>query len=133
MIHEKFQSSEFFRLNKAFLRVSLQFSSRGDDLEDRLTRKLVIRIQKKIQILGNAMRKCSKTAVWKKKTIGHFMMTRDKEIDIIYGCQQQETKTTTILKFVFHMCKSGLKRNMNNTTVPTSRDSVKPSYYRLLI
>ena len=61
------------------------------------------------------------------------MMTRDKEIDIIYGCQQQETKTTTILKFVFHMCKSGLKRNMNNTTVPTSRDSVKPSYYRLLI
>lgn len=31
------------------------------------------------------------------------MMTRDKEIDIIYGCQQQETKTTTILKFVIHV------------------------------
>ena len=60
------------------------------------------------------------------------MMTRDKEIDIIY-VSQQVTKTTTILKFVIHMCKSGLKRNMNNTTVPTSRDSVKPSYYRLLI
>ena len=67
MIHKKFQSSEFFRLNKAFLRVSLQFSSRGDDLEDRLTRKLVIRIQKKFQNLVNAMRKCSETAVWKKK------------------------------------------------------------------
>ena len=53
-----------------------------------------------------------------KKTIGHFMMTRDKEIDIIYGCPQQVSKTTTILKFVIHMCKSGLTRNMNNTTVP---------------
>lgn len=61
------------------------------------------------------------------------MMTRDKEIDIIYGCPQQVSKTTTILKFDIHMCKSGLTRNMNNTTVPTSRDSVKPSYYRLLI
>lgn len=79
------------------------------------------------------MRKYSKTAVWKKKTIGHFMMTRDKEIDIIYGRPQQVSKTTTILKFVIHMCKSGLTRNMNSTTVPTSRDSVKPSYYRLLI
>ena len=71
--------------------------------------------------------------VYGKKTVDDFMMTRDKEIDIIYGCQQQVSKTTTILKFVIHMCKSGLTRNMNNTTVPTSRDSVKPSYYRLLI
>lgn len=28
------------------------------------------------------------------------MMTRDKEIDIICGCQQQVTKTTIIFKFV---------------------------------
>lgn len=28
------------------------------------------------------------------------MMTKDKENDIICGCQQQVTKTTTILKFV---------------------------------